>query len=230
MLDIFILDNRNRLEKKYLDKLLSYVSSEKKARISRFHKFEDAQCSLLGDLLARYFICQRLGIKNNNLTFGLNEYGKPILLAPSRIDFNIAHSGNWVVCAVDDNPVGIDVEVVKPVDFQIAKNYFSKEEYNNLMDQPPEMRLKYFYSLWTLKESYIKAEGKGFNIPLDSFTIKTDMNAVSLSSSYRLKDYNFFLCNVDSETICATCSLDKHPQKYFYNMEQFVERLICNWL
>lgn len=230
MLDIFILENSNRLEKKYFDTLLSCVSSEKRARISRFYKFEDAQRSLLGDLLARYSICQRLGIKNNTLTFGLNPYGKPILLVSNRIEFNIAHSGNWVVCAVDDNPVGIDVEVVKPVDFQIAKKFFSKEEYNNLMDQPAEIRLKYFYSLWTLKESYIKAEGKGFSIPLDSFTIKTDMNVISLSSGKGLKDYNFLLYNVDNETICATCSIDKHPQKYLYNLEQFIDRLICNWL
>jgi len=227
MLDIFTVETRNSLEKDRFDKLLRYISSEKKARLSRFYRFEDAQRSLLGDLLARYTICRRLGIKNSDLVFGLSDYGKPILLVPSGINFNIAHSGNWVVCAVNDNPVGIDVEVMKPIDLQIAKSYFSQEEYDTLINQPPEMRMKYFYSLWTLKESYIKAEGKGFSIPLGSFTIQADMNIISRSTGS--KDYNFLLHNLDSTTICATCSVDKHLQKYFYNLEQFVEE-ISNWL
>jgi 4'-phosphopantetheinyl transferase len=229
MLDVFILENRNSLEKIYYDKLLNYISSEKKVRLGRFYKFEDAQRSLLGDLLARYAICQRLGLKNNDLAFGLNDYGKPGLLVPTGIDFNIAHSGSWVVCAVNDKPVGIDVEVMKPIDIHNAKSYFSQEEYNTLINQPPEMRMKYFYSLWTLKESYIKAEGKGFSIPFDSFTIQIHNNTISLSTGYGSKDYNLLLHNVDSTTICATCSVDKHLQKKIYNLEQFVEE-VCNWL
>lgn len=161
MLETYILNIDKDLSKDDFERLLGLVSEKKKERILRFHMFEDAQRSLLGDILARYAICKRLGVKNKDLSFGENEYGKPVLIAPLRIHYNISHSGDWVVCAVDDNPVGIDVEVIKPIDFKIAERFFSRDEYLALMSQPEEIRLKYFYIVWTLKESYIKAEGKG---------------------------------------------------------------------
>jgi 4'-phosphopantetheinyl transferase len=42
--------------------------------------------------------------------------------------FNISQSGNWVVCATDNHPVGIDIEQIQPIDFQIVNSYFSKKE------------------------------------------------------------------------------------------------------
>ncbi|MCX8130570.1 MAG: 4'-phosphopantetheinyl transferase superfamily protein [Clostridia bacterium] len=104
---------------------------------------------------------------DKDLVFDSNDYGKPVLLAPSEIHFNISHSGSWVVCAIDENPVGIDVEVMKPIDFKIAERFFSRDEYETLMNQPDEMRLKYFYMIWTLKQSCFKEKEKVFGIALD---------------------------------------------------------------
>ncbi|MEX1029766.1 MAG: 4'-phosphopantetheinyl transferase superfamily protein [Paenibacillaceae bacterium] len=39
--------------------------------------------------------------------------------------------------------------------------FFSFDENKDLLDKPPNQRLAYFYDLWTLKESFIKAVGKG---------------------------------------------------------------------
>jgi len=36
----------------------------------------------------------------------------------------------------------------------------------------PDQRLVYFYELWTMKESYVKALGKGLHLPMDSFKIQ----------------------------------------------------------
>ncbi len=127
MLDTYFLKINRNIEKDDFNKLLNCVSKEKKERILRFHRFEDAQRSLLGDVLARYAICKRLGTKNKDLLFGSNDYGKPVLAAPSEIHFNISHSENWVVCAVNDNPVGIDVETIKPIDLKIAERFYSRD-------------------------------------------------------------------------------------------------------
>lgn len=55
------------------------VSEEKKERIRRFHRFEDTQRTFLGDVLAIKTICNRLDIKNRDMGFRTNEYGKPLL-------------------------------------------------------------------------------------------------------------------------------------------------------
>lgn len=206
MIETYTVFIDRNLHKEEFEQLSSYVSCEKRERIRRFRRFEDTQRSLLGEVLARYAICKRLGIKNNEITFGQNEYGKPVLTDLSSIHFNISHSGDWVVCAIDNNPIGIDVESIKPIEFSIAESFFSKEEYTALSNQDKGAWLIYFYRLWTLKESYIKAEGKGLSIPLKSFTINIERNKISISSSQGSNNYHFKQLELDKEHMLAICS------------------------
>jgi 4'-phosphopantetheinyl transferase len=175
--------------------------------------------------LARYAICKRLGISNRDLDFGANEYGKPVLHEPNGIHFNISHSGNWVVCAVDDTVVGIDVEMIKPIDFKIAERFFSRDEYISFMNQPEEIKLKYFYMIWTLKESYIKAEGKGLSIPLNSFTIRMESNDISVSVNNEIREFYFYQSFLDSDTVYAVCTLYGNTKESIYcNIEGFLTK------
>lgn len=225
MLDTYILKIDRNIEKDDFCRLLGCVSEEKKERISRFHRFEDAQRTLLGDVLARYAICKRLGIRNRDLVFGTNEYGKPILHEPNGIHFNISHSGDWVVCAVDDSTVGIDIEMIKPIDFKIAERFFSRDEYISLINQSEEMKLKYFYMIWTLKESYIKTEGKGLSIPLDSFTIRMEGNNINVIVDNEIREFYFFQSFLDSDTVYAVCTLNSNTNESIYwNIESFLKK------
>lgn len=131
---------------------------------------QDSLRCLFGALLSRYAICKISNYKNDELKFDVNSYNKPFIIKPNNLCFNISHSGKWVVCAVSNNPVGIDVEYIKSIDFDIAKTFFTKEEYINLMNQDIKTK-KYFYLMWTLKESYVKADGRGLSLPLNSFSI-----------------------------------------------------------
>ena len=69
--------------------------------------------------------------------------------------------------------IGVDIEVIRPVsDMEaIAKRFFSPLEYEMLQRVSPEHRLEAFFNCWTRKEAYVKAEGLGLFIPLDSFTV-----------------------------------------------------------
>ena len=62
---------------------------------------------------------------------------------------------------LSDKPVGIDVEKIKDINIKIADRFFSKEESGRFIQKEESERLKYFFDLWTLKESYIKAETEG---------------------------------------------------------------------
>lgn len=67
--------------------------------------------------------------------------------------------------------VGCDVESLKRagLDVEIARRFFTPEESQEIAAHPPAQQIERLLSYWTLKEAYIKAEGQGLSMGLDSF-------------------------------------------------------------
>lgn len=165
------LDDKETVQ--HADRLMVHLSEEKRAKARKFYRQEDRIRAVAADALARWCLCRKLPAVNPELRFGTNAYGKPHLTAPrTGVHYNVTHSGCWVAAAVAEAEVGIDVEQIHRVELDIAERFFSAAEKQDLFSLPPEKRLDYFFDLWTLKESYIKAVGKGLSIPLDSFAIR----------------------------------------------------------
>jgi len=225
MVDIYGIKIHKGINEIAFNNLLTLVAPEKKDRIKKFKFFNDAQRCLLGDSLARYVICNKLGIKNSQLKFSNNKYGKPVLLEPQGLNFNISHSGNWVVFAIDNKPVGIDVETIKPINFDIAKRFFTEVEYNDLMAKDDNERLRYFYTLWTLKESYIKSVGKGLSISLNSFAIHIEYDNIWINTNKKFSSCFFKLYEIDKDHIVAVCSQNKEciPKIKIVNLYQLLD-------
>lgn len=150
------------------------MSKEKRARLNRFRHREDLIRGLMADLLLRSRIIEDLHMDNASIRFELNSYGKPKLSGVSNYHFNVSHSGDWVVCLVDNEPVGVDVERVQAFEEGIARSFFAEDEYRFVLEgaQDWERQLR-FYQIWTAKESYIKAVGKGLSLPLTNFSVVT---------------------------------------------------------
>jgi len=91
-----------------------------------------------------------------------------------------AHAGDWAVCAVGRLPIGIDIEQIKPIDLDIAERFFTSEEIRDLKQRPSGNQIGYFYEVWMLKESYIKATGMGLYCDLKSFSIKAGDDGISV--------------------------------------------------
>lgn len=170
------------MDKTKLRDLLFLVSKEKQARVKRLFYIQDAQRTLIAEILVRSILCNKMKLNNRNIAFGNNKYGKPHVRDIEDFHFNVSHSGKWVVCAVDNAPIGIDIEMIKTISLDIANRFFSKEEYMVIIKKDEQSRLDYFYSLWTLKESYVKAIGKGLSIPFNIFTIKQGISGIELET------------------------------------------------
>lgn len=214
MIDIYGIKIHNQIDNDIFSYLLDFISIEKQERIKRFKSFKDAQRCLFGDLLPRYAICKSMGIENSQLKIDSNKYGKPIILEPQGVHFNISHSGDWVVCAVDNKPVGIDIEYIKPTDLKIAKRFFTVDEYNDLINKDRENRIKYFYILWTLKESYIKAIGKGLLIPLNSFSFRIENEDIIINTQNEFDSCFFYQYEVDRKHIISVCGVNNEFKPY----------------
>lgn len=99
--------------------------------------------------------------------------GKPYLADYPGVQFNLSHSGPWGACAVSEAPVGVDVELVRPMRQNVAGRFFTSTEQQFLARQPrPEQE---FFRLWTRKESFLKALGKGLTLPMNRFSVLEDV-------------------------------------------------------
>ncbi|MFS1513880.1 4'-phosphopantetheinyl transferase family protein [Chengkuizengella sp. SCS-71B] len=191
----------------YID-LLRNLPKEKQVRLNKFRNKMDADRSLLGEILIRTEIMNVTNVKNLEIVFQKNSYGKPILLNKPQLHYNITHSGNWVACAIDCSTIGIDVEKISPIDYTIADRFFSKQEIMDLTKKEEPEKLKYFFDLWTLKESYIKADGRGLSIPLDSFSIRKTNNTIKMMTENSLKEVFFKQYEIDDMYKCSVCALN----------------------
>lgn len=86
--------------------------------------------------------------------------------------------------------------------------FLFEDEYKALVNKKTiKEKSDYFYSMWTLKESYIKAYGKGTNMELNSFKISFQNNEIVLKDRHKenwlLKQYL-----LDENYVLAICSLE----------------------
>jgi len=208
MVDIYVIRIDEPIEDEAYNQLLLCVSKSKRERIKRFHFIEDAKRTLYGELIVRYLACNILKVPNNKIIINQNEFGKPFLYGYPNFYFNISHSGAWVVCAISKKAVGVDVEVIKPIDLSIAERFFSEIEKQNLLKLEDKSQVEFFYDLWTLKESYIKCRGKGLSIALNSFSIVINNQTVQIMPVSMPLVYLSRII-LDNEYKLSVCSEDK---------------------
>jgi len=208
IVEVFAAKLDRELEDDEFSRLLALVSDEKRRRILSLKKRPDAARSLVGDVLARVLICERLGIENRNLEFCKNEWGKPFIGNLPGIHFNTAHSGQWVAVCIDALPSGIDIQKVKNVDIKLAKRFFSQKEYEFIMSLPEHKRQDCFFEIWTLKESYVKAVGKGISVLFRSFAIYEEDGNIKVVDENGEGEYFFRKYSIDSDYKMAVCSLN----------------------
>jgi 4'-phosphopantetheinyl transferase len=160
----------------------AFLSPEEKERAGKFlvaHAREQfiASRGILRELLSAY-----VGKPPADISLTYGPYGKPSLPSPANalsLRFNVSHSHGYGVFAfARKREVGIDVEQIRPevATEEISARFFSAAEIAELGTLPVELRGQGFFKCWTRKEAYLKAQGLGLRIPLESFSvrIKTD--------------------------------------------------------
>jgi 4'-phosphopantetheinyl transferase len=161
------------------------LSDQEKARSARLKNKVAANRQIIARGILRRVLGQTLRMKPEELMFRNNPHNKPCLSHPadSGISFNLAHSGNLLLIALaNEKHVGVDVEVMDHHrDFAaISRLVFSPEEQASLSHsmQP----VQDFYTLWTVKESILKAAGRGFSFSPNQLRVTSTNGSVSLSS------------------------------------------------
>ena len=95
------------------------------------------------------------------------------------MEFNISHTKGLVVCAVADRALGVDTEQIRPFKEGLMRRVCSGAERSFVMEGRSEAaRRERFFRLWTLKESFVKAIGRGLAFPLGDITFSLEEGGV----------------------------------------------------
>ncbi|MCP4217108.1 MAG: 4'-phosphopantetheinyl transferase superfamily protein [bacterium] len=194
--------------------LTAHVSPERVRLIRGLKKETDKLTHLFSRLFIRYIIMRELGLKNRDIVFYENETGKPALKGVEDFHFNLSHSGPWITAAVDSRPVGIDTEHIGPMDTDVAAMFFSRQECRELFSH--KEKPAFYFSLWTLKESFIKKNGTGWDVPLNLYTMQEvapDRFRI-LRNGEAVEGNSFALYDIHKEYKTALClDRDGYPAK-----------------
>ena len=227
MLSISTVHLNFETEEKNIRLLRESVSDKRCCKADKYLRKEDMLRSLVGECLCRAMIAESFNLSHNSLEFSASDLGKPFLSECSSIHFNITHSGNWVGCAVSNAPVGIDIERHKSMNTDIAERFFSVEETEFIKERADEYTER-FFRIWTLKESYIKAIGKGLHCPLNSFSVISNnmiKQYVTNGEVGKLNIRTIAIADHYSGAVCFVGNKDSFPDISIYTIETLLQRL-----
>ncbi|WP_425424803.1 4'-phosphopantetheinyl transferase family protein [Staphylococcus schleiferi] len=210
---MFSLKLPNKFSSENFKFAINNISDSKRKTIERYIYKNNRLRSLLSDLLIRYIVMNKFNLKNDDLVFCSNKYGKPFLKNSSDFHYNIFHSGKWIICTIHSQKIGVDIEKVRYLDFNILIQSFSKYEKSYFTNAGEDDISKTFFYIWTLKESYVKALGKGLYIPLNSFTIKNRFleNDISVYTNYYDNNFYFKKYHYDNYIFSVCSKVNEFP-------------------
>jgi 4'-phosphopantetheinyl transferase len=187
----------------------------------KYRRWQDKHLHLFGkmQLLAGL---KNMGYTDNILNkINYNDYSRPYL--NKDIDFNISHSGEYVLCAIGKNlRLGIDVEEIKQINFDDFEQVMTHRQWLDIMQsEDPE---RFFFKYWTIKESVIKADSRGLSIPL--LDIHVNDNKVCYDNkTWYLKEFNLD----ERYSICLATDIENALFKMelidFYNPKEGINGL-----
>jgi len=166
----FIIDDYEAIYDQLISKKEEILTTFEIGRFNRYRLQKDQ----INFLLGRYLTRKKKNLPNGDFLY--NEFNKPYCLNCG--DFNISHTDNMVAVAFSEQfDVGIDVEVLKPVQIDDLVSYFASfNEKERITNKSGYSQLTEFYRIWTTKEAILKADGIGLIDRLPELSIDEIIN------------------------------------------------------
>ncbi len=215
---VLIIENQYPINVLAFNKLLLKMPQRIQQDVLKYHRWQDRQATLLG----KWLLIKGLEIlnKNPNAIHSLQKdnYKRPFLAdLKMELDFNISHSQGIVVCALSENKIGIDVEIIETIIPSEYKSVFTIQEFRNIEEDQDVMAT--FFKYWTRKEAIMKADGRGFYLPPASFE--------AIKDAVKVNEKSWFIQPVSISELTNdsySCHIATNPkaiiQTYFFDWKE----------
>lgn len=195
------------------------LSPLEKKRADRLKSKQDQQRSIISRGILRKKLGRYLQRSPKDINFSYNKHGKPFLNStdlPINIKFNVTHSKDLVLYAITlDREIGIDLEFIKDINKadKIVERFFSEEENSYYNSHSNDKKKWAFFTLWTRKEAYSKARGRGIGLPAKDFDLRLIPEEKAISDSKNLtkaqSKWALFNIEVNSNYLAALATEGK---------------------
>ena len=177
----------------------------RRRRYERLRYTPARQESLGAGLLWRYAV-ERRGLSPDEPVKFL-QAGKPVFADREGVHFSLSHSGPYAMCAVSDQPVGVDVQKVKSVHLSIARRFHFRER-DWLAEQPAERQMEAFFRIWTRKEAWVKAVSRDQLLSLEQEDVMHGPPGWQYGEYELEDDFLAAVCARQSETLAPLVTLE----------------------
>ena len=169
---------------------VALLDTVERGRFERLRSVAAATVLAVSHAQLRRILSEYLGVRAEALEFTANAHGKPELAGDgvrARLQFNLSHTATVGLLAVGREPLGVDVERVRPIERGVATTHFSERELKDLARLEGEEWLAGFYRCWTRKEAIVKAEGVGVGDRLAKFDVTLLPDAAARMTATRIE-------------------------------------------
>ena len=168
-----------------LDAMRAPLNADERARADRYKVRGDHERFVKSRGALRRILAQQSGQDARDLVFIEGDGRKPELRDHASIHFNLSHSGDFTLIAVAAQPVGVDIEAIKPdIDWRaVAKTNFHPDERAAIGQRSDVSARDAFFQVWTHKEAFLKATGIGLTDHLTSISVPLEGGRISAPKS-----------------------------------------------
>jgi len=219
MTALYLMEMNGQSDPGLLKEFMSLLSYEKQEQISRMRFESDRKLHVYSEVLLRTCICEALSIKNPDIQFDKNEFGKPFLPGYPAFHFNISHTRYAAAAAIGDSALGVDVEKINAADTAVARRAFTEKEIAYVNAGRTDIDIR-FSEIWTKKEAYVKWTGKGLPADLSSIDVSADPAGTRMIT-IQFSGYVVSFCSGAKSSYPDIIAIDEN------NLQSRVKDIIC---
>ena len=153
---VVVFDRMEECTEAEVQRMLPLVSAQRREQALKYKHTFGQFCCLKSWLMLFDFVEMS---RYRDLEWKYNEHGKPYIANGPY--FSISHCKEGIAVAIDDAPIGIDIEAIRHANEDLIERTMNEEEKRLIANSQQPIADREFTRFWTQKEAIVKAEGTG---------------------------------------------------------------------
>ncbi len=216
--DVWRIDIPSQLE--HLEHYQRLLSPDEQQRAGRYHHQKDRERFTVSRGILRMLLGSYLDLPAAAIAFGTGPNKKPFIIQNQNLHYNTAHSGDRILIAIANAPVGVDIEQMLP-DFpytDLLEHSFSQHEISTIKNT--EKPLDTFYVLWTRKEALLKATAKGIDDDLPQIPCMDGEHTAAEEIIGSTQSWMINSFNLTQSCVCSLATTNRQISFKFFTFSQ----------